>query len=55
MTLTNTTGVCKPKSSIIPQVILSDLVIQADRDHMKEHAIIYKFMGLWTTERALHI
>ena len=34
---------------------LNDLAIQSHRDHMKEHAIICKFMGLWPTERALHI
>lgn len=33
MTSTRTTGVCKPKSSIIPRVILSDPVIQAHKDH----------------------
>lgn len=50
-----TTGACKPKSSIIPRVILSDPAIQAHRDHMREHAIICKLMGVWPTERALHI
>jgi hypothetical protein len=40
---------------IIPRVILSDPALQAHRDHMTEHAIICKFMGIWPTERALHV
>jgi len=50
-----TIGVCKPKSNIIPRVILSDLALQAHRDHMTEYTVICKFMGMWLTERALHI
>lgn len=48
-------GVCKPKSSIISRVILSDTTIQVHKDHMKEHTIICKFMGLWPTEKDLYI
>jgi len=43
-----TTGVCKPKLGIIPS-------IQAHRDHITEHVIICKFMGLWLIKRALHV
>jgi len=49
------TGICQPKSSIIPRVILRNPALQAHRDHMTEHAIICKFMGLWPMERVLHI
>lgn len=48
-------GVYKPKSNTIPQVILSDFALQAHRDHMTEHAVIWKFMGIWLTERVLHV
>lgn len=40
------TGGCKPKSTITPWVVLSDPVLQVHRDHMTEHAIICKFMGM---------
>lgn len=46
MAPTKTTGVCTTKLSIIPWVILSDPAIQAHRDHMEEHVIICKSMGL---------
>lgn len=48
-------GIFKTKSSTIPWVILSDPALQAHRDHMTEHAMICKFMGLWPTEKALHV
>lgn len=35
------------------RVVLTDPKIQAYRDHMTEHAVICKFMGLWPMERAL--
>jgi len=34
-------------------VVFTDPEIQAHREHMSEHAVICKFMGLWPTERAL--
>lgn len=46
-------GVCKPKKKDTLRVVLLDPIIQAYREHMLEHAIICKFMGLWPTERAL--
>lgn len=46
-------GVCKPKKKDTLRMVLSDPNIQAYREHMIEHAIICKFMGLWPTERAL--
>jgi len=46
-------GLCKPKTSITPIVVLSDPALQAHRDHMMTYAIICKVMGLWPTEKAL--
>jgi hypothetical protein len=40
---------CKPKTTMIPKVILEDLQTQLYRDQMKTHALICKFMGLWPT------
>ena len=51
----STTGVCKPKSTIIPQVVLSDPALQVHKDHMAEYTIICKFMGIWPTETNLHV
>ena len=36
----NATGVCKPKSTIIPWVVLSDPALQVHREHMAEHTVI---------------
>jgi hypothetical protein len=44
---------CKPKTTLIPKVILEDPQTQLYRDQMKTHALICKFMGLWPTERTL--
>jgi len=44
---------CKPKTTMIPKVVLVDLQMQFYRDRMKAHALICKFMGLWPTERTL--
>ena len=44
---------CKPKTTMIPTVILEDPQTQLYRDQMKTHALICKFMGLWPTERTL--
>ena len=44
---------CKPKTTMIPKVILDDPKTQLYRDQMKMHALIYKFMGLWPIERTL--
>ena len=33
--------------------MITDPEIQAYREHMAEHAVIWKFMGMWPTERAL--
>ena len=46
-------GPCKPKAETTPRVILNDLALQVHREHMGSYAIIYKFMGLWPTEKAL--
>jgi hypothetical protein len=44
---------CKPKTTMIPKVVLEDPQTQLYRDQMKTHALICKFMGLWPTERTL--
>jgi hypothetical protein len=44
---------CKPKTTMIPKVILEDPQTQLYRDQMKTHALICKFMGLWPIERTL--
>lgn len=46
-------GPCKSKTVVTPRVVLSDPALQAHGDHMTTYAIICKFMGLWTTEKAL--
>jgi len=46
-------GTCKPKTVEALKVVITDLEIQAYREHMSEHAVICNFMGLWPTERAL--
>jgi hypothetical protein len=45
---------CKPKTTLIPKVILEYLQTQLYRDQMKTYALICNFMGLWPTERTLH-
>jgi hypothetical protein len=44
---------CKPKTTMIPKVILEDPQRKLYRDQMKMHALICKFMGLWLIERTL--
>jgi hypothetical protein len=44
---------CKPKTTMIPKVILDDPQTQLFRYQMKMHALICKFMGLWPTKRML--
>jgi hypothetical protein len=44
---------CKPKTTMIPKVILEDLQTQLYMDQMKAHALICNFMGLWPTKRTL--
>lgn len=44
---------CKPKKNEALRVVCTDPEIQAHREHMSEHAVICKFMGLWPMERAL--
>jgi hypothetical protein len=44
---------CKPKTTLMPKVILEDPQTQLYRDQMNTHALIYKFMGLWPRERTL--
>ena len=46
-------GPCKPKVEITPRVVLNDPTLQAHRDHMRTYAIIFRFMGLWPTEKDL--
>jgi hypothetical protein len=46
-------NLCKPKTSLIPKVILEDTQTQLFQDQMKTHALICKFMGLWPTEKML--
>lgn len=50
---TTTNGTCKPKQVETLRVVIMDPEIQAYRDHMAEHAVICKFMGLWPTERVI--
>jgi hypothetical protein len=47
-------NLCKPKTTLIPKVILEDPQTQLYRDQMKMHEFICKFMGLCPTERTLH-
>jgi hypothetical protein len=56
--MTNPSGVdgrnpCKPKTILIPKVILEDPQTQLFRDKMKTHALICKFMCPWPTEKKL--
>jgi hypothetical protein len=44
---------CKPKTTMIPKVILEDPQTQLYRDQMNMHALICKFMALWPTKRTL--
>ena len=37
---------CKPKTTMIPKVILEDPQTQLYKDQMKTHVLICKFMGL---------
>lgn len=43
----------QPKATNTLQVIISDPELQVYHDHMVEHAVICRFMGLFPTERAL--
>ena len=44
---------CKPKTTLIPKVILEDPQTQLFRDQMKTDALIFKFMGFWPTKKTL--
>jgi hypothetical protein len=44
---------CKPKTNLIPKVILEDPQTQLFQDQMKTHALICKFMVAWPTEKTL--
>jgi hypothetical protein len=46
-------NLCKPKTTLIPKVILEDPQTQLFRDQMKTHSLICNFMGLWPTEKTL--
>ena len=46
-------GVCKPKKTNNLRVVINDPEIQAYREHMAEHAVICKFMGIWPSERTV--
>lgn len=46
-------GPCKPKAEITPRVVLNDPALHVHRDHIRTYAIICKFMGLWSTKKAL--
>jgi hypothetical protein len=39
----------KPKTTLIPKVVLEDPQAQLYMDQMKMHELICKFMGLWPT------
>ena len=43
----------KPKTTLIPKVVLEDPQAQLYMDQMKMHALICKFMGLWPIERTM--
>jgi hypothetical protein len=50
--MTNPSGVeghnpCKPKTTLMPKVILEDPQTKLYRHQMKMHSLIYKFMGMW--------
>jgi len=44
---------CKPKIEMIPKVILEYPQMKLFLDHMKMHALICNFMGMWPTEKTL--
>lgn len=44
---------CKPVASVRPKVELPGHQINAKIQYMKYHALIWKFIGLWLTEKAL--
>eukprot|EP00253_Pinus_taeda_P012372 PITA_12372 len=48
-----TNEICKPIKTDNLRVFITDVEIQAYREHMTEHAVICKLMGMWPTERAL--
>lgn len=48
-----TNGICKPRKAESLRFVITDPEIQAYREHMAEHEVICKFMGMWPTERAL--
>ena len=48
-----TSNACKPKKKDNLRVTITDPEIQAYREHMAEHAIICKFMGVWPSEKTL--
>jgi hypothetical protein len=56
--MTNPSGVdghnpCKPKTTLMPKVILEDPQTQLYRDQMKMHSLICNFMGMWPIEKTL--
>ena len=44
---------CKPISKEIPTLIIEDPWIEEYRDHMRKHALIYRFIGVRLNEKAL--
>lgn len=48
-----TNEIYKPRKADNLRFVITDPEIQAYREHMEEHAVICKFMGMWPTERAL--
>lgn len=53
-TLPQVVNPCKPKSKKIPTLEIMGPDIVAYRNYMQEHAMIYKLMGLWPTEKTLN-
>jgi len=46
-------GHCIPKSSAIPSLALKSENLRRKIQHMKDHALIGKFIGIWPNEKAL--
>lgn len=44
---------CNPNAKKIPELEIQDPEVAEYKEYMQEHVVIWKFMGIWPTERAL--
>ena len=47
------TGQCLPKSKAMPKLKIRSTSFRDEVQHLKDHALIGKFIGLWPNEKAL--